>query len=56
MKKKWKVEVSQNGWEYTGWVTFYAETVERKASNILIVDGYEMVFDESVDDPMEVVE
>ncbi len=53
MKKKWRIEVSQNGWEYHGWVTFYADTVERKSDTILIVDGYEMEFDEKVLDPQE---
>lgn len=51
MKSKWRVELSQNGWEYTGWVTFYAESAEIKDTedhNILLVDGYEVEFDEEV--------
>ena len=47
--KKWHVSISQNGWEYTGRVTFFANEVTRKNSHILIVDGNEMEFDEEVE-------
>lgn len=53
-KTKFKVETDQNG-EYIGWITFYAITVARRGySNILVVDGYEMEFEETVSDPEEV--
>lgn len=52
--KKWKVEIQQNGGEYTGWITFYANSVQIKNITILIVDGNEMEFDEAVENFYEV--
>ena len=47
--KQWHVKIEQNGGEYFGWVTFFANDVEEGiASNILLVDGREMTFDEKV--------
>ena len=47
--KKWYVEIEQNGGEYLGWVTFFANNVEEgDTSHILLVDGKEMTFDEKV--------
>ena len=58
-KKKWIVTVSQNGWEYTGWVKITAESV-KKLPNInkhgidegkkILADGVEIEFDEPIGD------
>ena len=54
--KKWRVEIAQNGEEYTGWVTFFADEVKRgDYSWILIVDGRDMEFDENVTSIEEVI-
>jgi hypothetical protein len=45
---KWHVSISQNGWEYTGWMSFFANEVTRINPNVLLVDGNEMQFDEEV--------
>ena len=47
--KKWHVSISQNGWEYTGWMTFFANEVTQKNMKVLLVDGNEMEFDEEVE-------
>jgi len=49
MKQKWIVVVEQNGGEYTGWVTFYAEKVIPTGLCTLDVDGTEMEFDEAIE-------
>lgn len=48
MKKKWRIEIEQNGGEYTGWVDITAETVERTDKYSLIADGVVMSFDEEI--------
>lgn len=49
MKKKWIVHIEQNGGEYTGWVTFYAENAIPVGMNEIEVDGHIMEFDEAVE-------
>ena len=46
--KKWHIEISQNGWEYTGWITFFADEVTRVSEDTLLVDGNQMKFDEEI--------
>jgi len=47
--KKFYVEIEQNGGEYYGWVTFFAEKVEKtQDENVLLVDGRKMTFEEKV--------
>ena len=47
--RKWHVEIEQNGGEYAGWVTFFAdEVISGGSQNTLLVDGREMAFDEKV--------
>ena len=47
--KKWMAYIDQNSGEYTGWVSFFADNVERGSeSSVLIVDGRVMEFDEGV--------
>lgn len=47
--KEWDVAFEQNGGEFLGWVTFFADEVEEgPAPNILLVDGREMTFDEKI--------
>ena len=47
-KRKYVIEVSQNGWEYTGYVEFEAIKVEALSDKIIIVDGIKVSFDEQV--------
>lgn len=54
--KKWQVTVEQNGGEYVGWVTFYAERAIPNGMNTVLVDGREMEFDEAVIDVIELLE
>jgi len=53
MKTKYRAMIEQNGGQYYGWITFHAEKWERKDECTLLVDGYEMEFDEPIDDPEE---
>lgn len=46
--KKWAIEVSQNGWEYTGRVTVVAVRVEKTGEKSVIADGVEIEFDEEI--------
>ena len=40
--------------EYTGWVTFYADSVRVENVTTLLVDGKEMEFDEAIETFYEV--
>lgn len=48
--KTWKIIVSQNSWEYSGWVTIKADKVERlnNSSTTILADGIEIEFDEEI--------
>ena len=48
MKKQWTIEISQNGWEYTGTVTITAIKVEKINDTTVLADGIEIVFDEEI--------
>lgn len=48
MEMKWRIEIEQNGGEYTGWVDITAENVERTDKYSLIADGVTMTFDEEI--------
>ena len=48
MKNKWVVEISQNGWEYTGFVTITADVVTKTGEKSLLADGVDMEFDEEI--------
>lgn len=48
MKRDWIIIVSQNGWEYSGWVKITAVEVKQISKNKIVADGIEMEFDEEV--------
>ena len=48
---KWTVEISQNGWEYTGWVMITAKKVERIGEDTILADGIRIQFDEEIREP-----
>jgi len=49
--KNWKIIVSQNAWEYSGWVTIKANKVERvgDGNRTILADGVEIEFDEEIE-------
>lgn len=51
--KKWKIIISQNGWEYEGYAIIKAERVERfeESRNAILADGVYIEFDEQIRDP-----
>lgn len=44
--KKWKIEISQNGWEYSGWVFIKAVNLVKIDERTIVADGIEIRFDE----------
>lgn len=52
--KKYKIEISQNGWEYTGYAFIDCEnTLEKIDDNVLLLDGkYSIKFDEEINEPI----
>ena len=48
LKKQWKIEISQNGWEYTGTATITAIKVEKINETTVLADGIEIEFDEEI--------
>ena len=47
-KKQWTIEISQNGWEYTGTATITAIKVEKINETTVLADGIEIEFDEEI--------
>lgn len=48
LKKKWKIQVSQNGWEYSGWVLVTASTITLVGEKTILADGVLVEFDEEI--------
>jgi hypothetical protein len=48
MEKQWTIEISQNGWEYTGTATITAIKVEKINETTVLADGIEIEFDEEI--------
>ena len=48
---KWGVEISQNGWEYTGYAIITANNVKKIGDMKLLADGVEIEFDEEITQP-----
>ena len=46
--KRFSVEVSQNGWEYTGYAIIKCDDIQKTGKNKVIADGIEIEFDEEV--------
>ena len=44
--KKWKIEISQNCWEYSGWVFIKAANLVKTGHKTIVADGVEIEFDE----------
>ena len=51
--KKWKIVISQCGWEYEGYAIIKAESVERveDSNKAILADGVYIEFDEQIRDP-----
>jgi len=54
MKKQYIAMIQQNGGDYYGWIKFHAHQWARKNETTLLIDGYEMEFDEEINDPEEI--
>ena len=52
--KKYKIEISQNGWEYTGYAFIDCEnTLKKIGDNELLLDEkYSIKFDEEINEPI----
>lgn len=48
--KKWKIIISQNGWEYEGYAIITANVVEG-TNDTIVADGVYIKFDEQIRDP-----
>lgn len=46
--KEYKIELCENGWEYTGHINIKAESVEKAGARVLVVNGAIIEFDEEV--------
>jgi hypothetical protein len=53
--KKYRIEISQNDWEYTGYAYIKANTITKISERIIIVDTIEIEFDEAIGDIKEIV-
>lgn len=55
--KKWRIVISQNGWEYEGYAIIKAKEVTKNSEKSIIADGVEIEFDEEIEEPeiLEVV-
>lgn len=49
--RNWCVEISQNGWEYTGYAYIRCKECIKIADNKILADGIEIEFDEEVNAP-----
>jgi len=49
--KQWTIIVSQNGWEYSGYVRIKANKVDRVGDGnmTILADGVEIEFDEAIE-------
>lgn len=50
MKRKYEVELSQNGWEYTGILYIACNSIQKINNHTLIVDGVQIEYDEDIGD------
>jgi len=51
--QEFKIEISQNGWEYTGWATVTAKQIEKVNDTTILADGIKIQFDEEIKMPDE---
>lgn len=52
--KKYRVEISQNGWEYTGYAHIKCNEIKKVAKKKVIADNIEIEFDEGIGEIKEV--
>lgn len=55
-KKVWGITISQNGWEYSGWIKLTASDVKKVAEDKIIVDGVLIEFVEEIKEPIVIEE
>jgi len=48
MEKQWLIEISQNGWEYSGSATITAIKVEQINDTTVVADGVVIEFGEEI--------
>ena len=46
--KTYQVELSQNGWEYTGHILIKCSEIEQTGLNTIVADGVVIEFDEEI--------
>jgi len=49
--KKYYIEISQNGWEYTGWVSIKCNKIKKTGEKTINADDVEIEFDEEIKEP-----
>lgn len=49
--RTWCVEISQNGWEYTGYANIKCKECKKIDDKKVIADGIEIEFDEEINEP-----
>jgi len=49
--RTWRVEISQNGWEYTGYANIKCKECKKIDDNKVLADGIEIEFDEEINEP-----
>ena len=50
-KRTWCIEISQNGWEYTGTATIKSKECVKVDDRTVLADGIEIEFDEEINEP-----
>lgn len=52
--KRYRIEISQNGWEYTGYAWITCNTIKKISDKSVLIDGiYTLKFDEEIGDIIE---
>jgi len=49
--RTWCVEISQNGWEYTGYANIKCKECKKVDDKKVMADGIEIEFDEEINEP-----
>lgn len=52
---KYCIEISQNGWEYTGYTWITCNKISKTGDKTVLIDGkYEIKFDEEIKEPYKI--
>lgn len=52
--KRYRIEISQNGWEYTGYSWITCNTIKKISDESVLIDGvYTLKFDEEIGNIIE---